>query len=153
MTDTTRPSAHAIAEAVGRGMYARDHAARMLGIVLLEIAPGFARMSMTVRPDMVNGHDICQGGLIFTLADTAFAYACNSGNQATVAQSCLITFLAAARTGDVLTATAEERHRTRTTGLTDIEVTDQNGRKIALFRGHSHQIKGEVVPDPIPPDA
>jgi acyl-CoA thioesterase len=138
--------AQKIADAVGQQMYARDHAARMLGIQLVEIRPGFARMSMTVRPDMVNGHDICHGGLIFTLADTSFAYACNAGNRATVAQNCAITFLAAARKGDVLTAAAAERHRTRRTGLTDIEVTDQNGKLIAIFRGHSQQLDGEVVP-------
>jgi acyl-CoA thioesterase len=138
--------AQKIADAVGREMYARDHAAQMLGIRLVEIRTGFARMSMTVRPDMVNGHDICHGGLIFTLADTAFAYACNAGNRATVAQNCAITFLAAARKGDVLTAAAAERHRTRRTGMTDIEVTDQNGKLIAIFRGHSQQIEGEVVP-------
>lgn len=144
MTDAA--AAQTIADEVGRQMYARDRAAQMLGITLVEIRPGFARLSMTVRPDMVNGHDICHGGLIFTLADTAFAYACNAGNRATVAQNCAITFLAAARTGDVLTATAAERHRTRRTGLTDIEVLDQNGKQIAIFRGHSQQIEGEVVP-------
>jgi acyl-CoA thioesterase len=138
--------AQKIADEVGRQMYARDHAAQMLGIKLIEIKPGFARMSMAVRPDMVNGHDICHGGLIFTLADTSFAYACNAGNRATVAQNCAITFLAAARKGDVLTAAAAERHRTRRTGLTDIEVTDQTGKLIAIFRGHSQQLDGEVVP-------
>ncbi|HEX6980728.1 MAG TPA: hydroxyphenylacetyl-CoA thioesterase PaaI [Alphaproteobacteria bacterium] len=128
-------------------MYPRDHAARALGIKLLEIRPGFARMSMEVRPDMLNGHDICHGGLIFTLADTAFAYACNSGNRVTVAQHCAVTFLAPARRGDVLTATAKERHRAGRTGFTDIDVTDQTGRLIAVFRGHSYQLNGEVVPN------
>ena len=135
-----------IAAAVGQGMFRRDCAAQALGIELIETRSGFARMTMKVRPDMVNGHDICHGGLIFTLADTAFAYACNSGNKSTVAQSCVVTFIAAARTGDVLTATAIERNRTQRTGLTDIDVTDQSGKLIAVVRGHSHQIKGEVVP-------
>ena len=135
-----------IAAGVGRGMYARDRAAQALGIDLIEIRPGYARMTMKVRPDMVNGHDICHGGLIFTLADTAFAYACNSGNKTTVAQSCVITFLSAARTGDVLTATASERNRSQRTGLTEIDVTDQNGKLVAAVRGHSYQIKGEVIP-------
>jgi acyl-CoA thioesterase len=135
-----------IAAAVGQGMFKRDRAAHALGIQLIEIRPGFARMTMKVRADMVNGHDICHGGLIFTLADTAFAYACNSGNKSTVAQSCVVTFIAAARTGDVLTATATERNRTQRTGLTDIDVTDQSGKLIAVVRGHSYQIKGEVVP-------
>ena len=139
-------TADRIAAAVGQGMFKRDHAAHALGIELIEIRPGYARMSMKVRPDMVNGHDICHGGLIFALADTAFAYACNSGNKSTVAQSCVVTFLSAARTGDVLTAAATERNRTQRTGLTDIDVTDQSGKLIAVVRGHSHQIKGEVVP-------
>ena len=139
-------AADRIAAAVGQVMFKRDHAAHALGIELIEIRPGYARMSMKVRPDMVNGHDICHGGLIFALADTAFAYACNSGNKSTVAQSCVVTFLSAARTGDVLTATATERNRTQRTGLTDIDVTDQSGKLIAVVRGHSHQIKGEVVP-------
>ncbi|HJS33494.1 MAG TPA: hydroxyphenylacetyl-CoA thioesterase PaaI [Alphaproteobacteria bacterium] len=139
-------AADRIAAAVGEGMFKRDHAAHTLGIELIDIQPGYARMSMKVRPDMVNGHDICHGGLIFALADTAFAYACNSGNKTTVAQSCVVTFLSAARTGDVLTATATERNRTQRTGLTDIDVTDQSGKLIAVVRGHSHQIKGEVVP-------
>lgn len=143
MSDT----AQRIAAAVGENMYPRDHAARALGIKLLEIRPGFARMSMEVRPDMLNGHDICHGGLIFTLADTAFAYACNSGNRVTVAQHCAVTFLAPARRGDVLTATAKERHRAGRTGFTDIDVTDQTGRLIAVFRGHSYQLNGEVVPN------
>jgi acyl-CoA thioesterase len=139
-------AAQKIADEVGRQMYARDHAAQALGIKLLEIRPGFARMQMSVRPEMLNGHAICHGGLVFTLADTAFAYACNAGNRATVAANCTITFMAAARQGDVLTATATERHRTRRTGLTDIDVTDQTGKLIATFRGHSQQIDGEVVP-------
>jgi len=136
-----------IADAVGENMYQRDHAARALGIKLLEIRPGFARMSMEVRPDMLNGHDICHGGLIFTLADTAFAYACNSGNRVTVAQHCAVTFLAPARRGDVLTATAQERHRAGRTGFTDIDITNQTGKLIAVFRGHSYQLNGEVVPN------
>lgn len=139
-------AADRIAAEVGRNMFKRDRAAHALGIELVEIRPGYARMTMKVRPDMVNGHDICHGGLIFTLADTAFAYACNSGNKTTVAQSCVVTFLAAAQKGDVLTATANQRNRTQRTGLTDIDVTDRSGRLVAVVRGHSYQIKGEVVP-------
>ena len=102
---------------------------------------------MAVRSDMLNGHAICHGGFIFTLADTAFAYACNSGNQATVAQHCAITFLASPREGDVLTATAQERQRGRRTGLTDIDIADQTGRLVAVFRGHSYQVNGTIVPN------
>ena len=140
-------TAEKIAVAVGDGMYTRDYAAQALGIKLLDIRPGYARMEMLVRPDMVNGHDICHGGMIFTLADTAFAYACNSGNRVTVAQHCSITFIAAARKGDMLTATAEQRHRAGRTGITDINVTDQTGKLVAVFRGHSYQLDGEVVPN------
>jgi acyl-CoA thioesterase len=137
----------AIAAAVGKGMYAKDRAAQALGITLLEIRPGYARMSMAVRGDMLNGHGTCHGGLIFTLADTAFAYACNSGNNATVAQNCTITFLASPREGDVLTATAQERQRGRRTGFTDIDIADQTGKLVAVFRGHSYQVNGTVVPN------
>ena len=139
-------AAQRLAEAVGRGMYARDVAAQALGIALLEIRPGYARVSMSVRPDMVNGHDICHGGLIFTLADTAFAYSCNAYNRTAVAQHCTITFLAPARRGDVLTAEAVEQARSGRNGVYDIKVTNQKGEVVALFRGNSRVIEGEVVP-------
>jgi len=135
-----------VAKAVGAGMYARDRAARMLGIELLDIGPGFARMSMTVRQDMVNGHDICHGGIIFTLADTAFAYACNSHNRATVAQHCTITFLAPAKTGDALIAEAHEHTKQGRNGVTDIFVSRTDGTRVATFRGNSFTTQGEVVP-------
>lgn len=135
----------AVAEAVGRGMYARDHCARAHGITLLAIAPGHARMSMAVRKDMVNGHDIGHGGMTFTLADTAFAYACNAGNEATVAQACNIVFLAPTRLGDVLTAECREVHRRGRGGVYDVTVTNQEGTVVGLFRGQSARIQGEVV--------
>ncbi len=140
-------AAQSIADAVGKGMYAKDRAAQALGITLLDIRQGYARMSMTVRGDMLNGHATCHGGFIFTLADTAFAYACNSSNQATVAQHCAISFLASPREGDVLTATAQERQRGRRTGLTDIDIADQTGKLVAVFRGHSYQVNGAIVPN------
>jgi acyl-CoA thioesterase len=140
-------AAQTIADAVGKGMYARDKAAQALGITLIDIRQGYARMGMAVRGDMLNGHATCHGGFVFTLADTAFAYACNSSNQATVAQHCAITFLASPREGDVLTATAQERQRGRRTGLTDIDIADQTGRLVAVFRGHSYQVNGTIVPN------
>ncbi len=94
---------------------------------------------------MLNGHDICHGGFIFTLADSAFAYSCNSYNLVTVASGCTIDFLAPARQGDVLRAQAHERSVSGRTGVYDIEVTNQRGEKIALFRGKSYRIKGHVV--------
>ncbi len=147
MTLALAEAEQAVAEAVAAAMYARDQASKALAITLDQIRPGFARMSMTVRPDMVNGHDICHGGMIFTLADTAFAYACNSYNHTTVAQAAQITFVAAARNGDRLVAEAVERTASGRTGVYDVAVSDQAGRTVALFRGNSYRIKGEVVPD------
>ena len=103
---------------------------------------------MSVRKDMLNGHSICHGGFIFTLADSAFAFACNSYNQVTVAARAAIDFLAPAQLGDVLIAIAEERALSSRTGVYDITVSNQDGVRIALFRGNSHRIRGEVVPQP-----
>jgi len=102
---------------------------------------------MPVSASMLNGHAICHGGFIFTLADSAFAYACNSYNLSTVASGCAIDFLAPAREGDVLTAVGHERSASGRTGVYDIEVTNQRGEKIALFRGKSYRIKGHVIDD------
>ena len=126
-------------------MWSRDNATNALGMQLISIAPGVATITMRVRPDMVNGHHICHGGLIFTLADSAFAYACNSYNLNTVASACHIDFLAPAREGDVLEATATERSASGRTGVYDIEVKVQGGKLVALFRGKSYRIKGEVI--------
>ena len=134
-----------LAEAVGRAMYDRDLASQMLGMALDSIGPGRAQMTMRVRPDMCNGHGICHGGLIFTLADSAFAYACNSYNINTVALGCTIDFMAAAKNGETLRAVGEMRQQGSRTGLYDITVTNQDGHTIALFRGKSYRIKGEVL--------
>jgi acyl-CoA thioesterase len=146
MTAPADPQAQA--EAVGRAMYARDNAAHALAMTLEEIRPGYARMRMTVRPDMLNGHDLAHGGLIFTLADTTFAYACNSRNHVTVAQGATIEFLAPGRAGDVLTAEGEERHASGRTGVYDIKVTNQDGRTIALFRGKSFRLGTHILTPP-----
>ena len=135
----------ALAERVGAAMFARDRASQALGMALLAIRPGYASMSMTVRADMVNGHDICHGGLIFTLADSTFAFACNSHNHVTVAAGCTIEFLAPARLGDTLIATGEERAQSGRSGVYDIRVENQEGVLMALFRGKSARIKGQVV--------
>lgn len=137
--------AQALAERVARGMFERDRASQALGMRIERIAPGFAELSMTIRGDMVNGHAICHGGLVFTLADSAFAFACNSTNFNTVAAGCSIEFLAPGREGDVLTATARERAQGRRAGVYDIDVRNQDGATIALFRGKSMRIKGNVV--------
>jgi acyl-CoA thioesterase len=137
--------AHALAERVADGMFARDPASQAMGMRIVRVAPGHAEMAMTVRADMLNGHAICHGGFIFTLADSAFAFACNSYNLTTVASGCAIDFLAPAREGDVLTAVAQERSVSGRTGVYDIDVVNQRGETIALFRGKSYRIKGHVV--------
>lgn len=139
-------TAKRIAEAVAQAMYARDHAARTLGMIVDEVGPGFARLSMTVRDDMVNGHDICHGGITFALADTAFAYACNARNDVAVAASCNITYTNPAKRGDRLVAECVERFHRGRTGVYDVTVTDHEGQVVALFRGNSRHIGGKVVP-------
>jgi acyl-CoA thioesterase len=134
-----------LAELAGKAMYERDPASQKLGMTLDEIRPGYARMSMPVRGDMLNGHGTCHGGYIFMLADSAFAFACNSHNHATVGAGCTIDYLAPGREGDLLTAEAVEQALTGKTGVYDIVVTNQEGRKIALFRGKSHRVSGHVV--------
>ncbi len=138
--------AQRLAELAGRTMYERDPASRGLGMQLLEIRPGYARMSMPVRDDMLNGHATCHGGYIFMLADSAFAFACNSHNFNTVGAGCTIDYLAPGRPGDVLVAEAREQALQGKTGVYDVAVTDQDGRTIALFRGKSHRVNGTLVP-------
>ncbi len=133
-------------EEVGASMMARDITAQWLGIALDEIRAGYARMRMLVRPEMANGHGICHGGLIFTLADTAFAYACNSHNQVALASSCMIDFLSPGQVGDVLGAEAVEQALRGRHGVYDVRVANQKGEVIAVFRGKSAQIRGTVVP-------
>lgn len=139
-------SADYIARTVAETMYRKDTAAQHLGIALKDIGPGRAVMSMRVMDYMLNGHRTCHGGYIFTLADTAFAYACNAYNQNTVAQAAQISFLAATAPNSLLTATATEVSRTGRTGIYDITVEDESGQKVALFRGNSHTIKGQMIP-------
>ena len=127
-------------------MFERDPASQALGMALDAIRPGYARMSMRVRDDMLNGHGTCHGGYIFMLADSAFAFACNSHNFNTVGAGCTIDYLAPARAGDVLVAEAVEQALAGKTGVYDVVVTDQDGRKVALFRGKSHRVAGHVVP-------
>lgn len=141
-------AAQALAEASSQAMWARDRATQGLGMSIDRIAPGQAVMSMPVRSDMLNGHDMCHGGFMFLLADSAFAFACNSYNQNAVASACQIDFLAPARLGDVLEAEALERSRSGRTGIYDITVRIRGGKTVALFRGKSHRIDGEVIAGP-----
>jgi acyl-CoA thioesterase len=126
-------------------MYARDAAAKSLGIEVDEVGSGYARLSMAVGSSMLNGHDVVHGGLIFTLADTAFAYACNSRNERNVALGAQISFVAPGRVGRRLSAVARERSRAGRTGVFDVEVQDENGQTIAFFRGTSYRIEGTVI--------
>ncbi len=133
------------AERAAAALFERDRATQALGMRLMEVKPGRARVLMRVRADMLNGHGVCHGGIVFSLADSAFAFACNSHNDATVAAAASIDFLAAARTGDELTAEASEAWRTKRNGVYDIVITNQRGERIALFRGRSYRIDGQVV--------
>ena len=147
MSDNLPPAqAQRLAERAATALYERDCASKSLGMQLTVVRPGFAQVTMTVRADMVNGHGLCHGGLLFALADSAFAFACNSYNEATVAAAASIDFLAAARVGEVLTAEARELWRTRRNGLYEIIILNQQGERIALFRGRSYRIDGTVVP-------
>lgn len=136
-------TAQEIAEKSAATMWARDDASKWLGISLDAVGPGQATMSFTVEPHHTNGHDICHGGYIFTLADSAFAFACNSYNRLVVAQHNTISFLAPVRAGERLTAEAREIARQGRSGLYDVSVTDQAGRAVAEFRGASRMIEGQ----------
>lgn len=129
--------AQALARASADAMYAEDRASQALGIVIDGVAPGVATARMTVREAMVNGHDICHGGYIFTLADTAFAFACNTYGTVTVAAGASIEFVRPGRLGDELVAEAREAYRGRRTGFYDVRVATAEGRRIALFRGRA----------------
>jgi len=134
-----------VATRVGSGMLAEDAASRGLGMSLDAMAPGCAQLSMTVRPDMLNGFKVCHGGFIATLADSAFAFACNSYNELTVAAGIVVDFIAPAVEGDRLTAKAVEVARSRRTGVYDVQVTNQRGEVVAVLRGRSHRVKDKQV--------
>ncbi|MCB1397025.1 MAG: hydroxyphenylacetyl-CoA thioesterase PaaI [Rhodobacter sp.] len=136
-----------LARACAEAMWADDQATQHLGMRLSDVSAGKATMTMTVRPEMTNGHKICHGGYIFTLSDSAFAFACNTYNQRVVAQIAQVSFLAPAFEGDVLTARASETWRQGRGGIYDVHVTNQNGDKIAEFRGHSRTVKGTHLPE------
>lgn len=138
-------TAQQIADAARDAMWAGDRASKALGLRVLAVGPGSATLAMTVREDMLNGHDVCHGGLVATLADSAFAYACNAHNEVTLASGFDINLLAAARLGDVLTATCHEVLRSGRTGVYDAEVSNQHGQRVAVFRGRSYSAKGKPL--------
>lgn len=146
MTETaTGKGRQRLAERVAEALARRDTTSRLLGIVLDEVAPGHAVMSMTVTGDMLNGVEIGHGGITYTLADTAFAFACNSHDRPAVALSCTITYPSAARLGDRLTARCHEVHRKGRNGTYDCTVTNQDGDVVALFRGQCRILEGHIV--------
>jgi acyl-CoA thioesterase len=136
-----------LAQAVGEKMFASDVASReTMGMQLVECKPGYARMSMQVRELHLNGHKICHGGFIFTLADSTFAFACNSHNKVAVAAGCSIEFLKPGQLGDLLTCEGVEQTLSGRHGIYDMKVTNQNSEVIAMFRGKSAQIAGTILP-------
>jgi acyl-CoA thioesterase len=134
-------AAQFLAERSAAAMYADDRASQALGMRIIEVRPGYAKLSMIVREDMLNGHAVCHGGLIFSLADSAFAFACNSHGGVVVAAAASIDFLAPAHCGDELTAEAVERWRSKRSGVYEATVVNRRGETIALFRGRSHRIR------------
>ena len=136
-----------LAETCAQLMWRDDQASRHLDMNLVMIGPGSATLSMRVSDVMTNGHGTCHGGYIFTLADSAFAFACNSYNHRAVAQQASITFIAAAFRADTLTATAREVSRQERSGIYDVTVSNQEGKQIAEFRGHARKVKGTHLPD------
>jgi acyl-CoA thioesterase len=140
----------AIAEAARDAMWRDDRASRALGIEILAVGPGTATLAMTVREDMLNGHDICHGGLVTTLADSAFAFACNAYNEVTVAAGFDVNLMAAARLGDRLTAQAVELGKAGRTGVYDVQVHNQHGAAVAAFRGRSYTMSGRALVEGLP---
>jgi acyl-CoA thioesterase len=136
--------AQEVAQASAAAMWAGDRASQALGMEIVEVGPGRAVLRMTVREDMVNGHAMGHGGLTFTLADSAFAFACNSYDRRTVAAGADIRFRAPTRLGDVLVATATERSREAVRGVYDVEVR-AGETVVATFVGHSHEIGGSFA--------
>lgn len=134
----------AVAEASAAAMWAGDRASQHLGMAIVTVAPGRAVLTMTIGPTMVNGHGIAHGGYIFTLADSAFAFACNGHGPHAVAAQCHIAYVTPGRLGDVLTATAREVLREGRSGIYDVRVT-RGDEVIAEFRGHSRQLAGSWV--------
>jgi acyl-CoA thioesterase len=130
-------------------MLEHDAASRALGMQVVAVAPGRATVTMAVRADMLNGFGICHGGFITALADSAFAFACNSYGELTVAAGLVVDFIAPARQGDLLTACCVEVARTGRTGVYDAEVVNQDGARLAVFRGRSYRVKGKPSVPPV----
>ena len=150
MNPSTQPSVdpQRLAERVRDHMWAGDRASQALGMEVMAVGPGTATLRMTVREDMLNGHDLCHGGLVTALADSAFAFACNAYDELTVASGFSVDLVAPGRLGDVLTARAVEVNKAGRTGVYDIEVRNQRDERVAVFRGRSYTMKGKPVLPP-----
>ena len=141
----TNHEAMNLASTCAQTMFERDAASQAMGMRLLSVAPGCARVGMSVRANMIQGHGTCHGGYLFALADSAFAFACNSYNDATVAIGCSIDYIAPAQLGDTLTARCTEQSRSGRTGNYDVRIENQQGQLIALFHGKSYKVRGTVL--------
>jgi acyl-CoA thioesterase len=141
----TTTDAQTLAEQCAQAMFARDRASKAAGMIIEAVAPGYARMSMTLLPQMMNGHDIAHGGAIFALADSSFAFACNSRNVPSVAQQCSITYITPGREGEKLIAECKETNLTGRFGIYDVTIRGGDGRVVAIFRGHSAALRGDVL--------
>ena len=142
MTDLTGDE---LARACVNAMYAKDMASQNIGITISEVRAGYARLHLLIKTEMLNGHSICHGGFIFTLADTAFACACNTRNQVNLAQKCSIQYKRPGKAGDQLTATAEHQFQDGRYGRCQVTVTNQDNNLIALFEGQSCQVMGRII--------
>lgn len=136
-----------LAKRRAQAMFDNDAASQALGMEIVEMAAGYAKVVMTVREDMVNGHGTCHGGIIFSLADSSFAFAYNSQNQSAVAASCTIDYLRPAFKADKLTAVAEVVHQGRRTGVCQVRVSNQDNKLLAIFKGNATRIDGTVIAD------
>jgi acyl-CoA thioesterase len=136
-----------IADACAKAMWAEDRASRGLGMAIVSVGPGRATLAMTVTKAMTNGHGTCHGGYIFALADSAFAFACNSHGPRSVASQCSVAYLAPGHEGMRLVAEGVERQRGPRSGITDVTVRDEVGTVIAEFRGHSRVVPGSLLPE------
>lgn len=143
-TDTTGMTAQQIAERVAEVMFAQDNASKKLDMEVLGVGPGTASTTMVIDESMVNGHGVCHGGYIFTLADSAMAFASNSYNINALAMECSINFLAPGKLGSRLTASAREIWKSGKNALFDISVTSDDGETIAHFRGKTRQVRGTI---------
>lgn len=135
-----------LAQACAEALLADDPLTQELKMTVVKVGPGYAELNMPVQDWMANGHDTCHGGMIFSLADSAFAFSCNTENYPTVAAGCSIDYISPGHRGDTLTAKASRTHQRGRTGVYDVRVENQKGELIALFRGRSHRIRGVVIP-------